>query len=70
MAKSAEHKYKNNEGNPVHFQFIGVVDLIYLHEKFYPEEVWYEWKQILTPMERKHKLIPREKDLSAFRNGY
>lgn len=70
IGKSAEHRYKNNEGTSVHFQFVGVIDLISLSDDYEPEEVWYEWKEIMTPMERRKKLIPAEKNLSAIRSGH
>ena len=70
IAKRAEHRYKNTDGNPVHFQFVGILDLISLLDKYEPEEVWYEWKEMITPLERRKKLIPAEQDLSAIRSGY
>lgn len=70
IARSAEHKYVNNEGNPVHFQFVGIIDLIYLHEKYYPEEVWYELKGLLNPMQRRAKFVRADNELTAIRCGY
>jgi hypothetical protein len=62
---SAELDYKNDEGNPVYFEFIGVVDLLHLGAECEPDEVWYDIREMQTPMERKRKLIPSDSDLLA-----
>jgi len=69
-AKSEEHKYKNNEGNWVFFEFVGVMDMMHLGTEATKEEVWYEIKEYLTPKERRKKLIPEEKNLHAFKEFY
>jgi hypothetical protein len=66
--KEAEHHYKNNEGNPVHFEFVGVRELIACDPECESDEVWYCTLELLTPMERRRKLIPPESQLSAMRN--
>ncbi len=66
-AKSEEHKYKNNEGNRVSFEFVGILDMMHLGSEAEAEEVWYEIKEYLTPKERKGKLMPKEKDLNVFK---
>lgn len=65
--KREQFSYANSDGNPVHFDFIGVSDLIDLGE-CEEDEVWYEIKKMVCPMERKSKLIPVEDDLDAIRN--
>jgi Domain of unknown function (DUF4288) len=67
-ARSAEHTYKNNEGNRVHFEFIGVLELLCLDPACDANEVWYEIVDRIEPMERKSKLIPAESKLNAIRN--
>ncbi len=65
--KSAQFQYENSDNNMVHFEFIGIRDLIDL----YPceeDEVWYDIRKMVCPMERRDALIPDEKDLDAIRN--
>jgi len=66
--KSEEHNFENNDGNVVYFEFIGVRDLMELGIESDKDEVWYEIKEHLLPMERKTKLLPPEKQLSAIKN--
>ncbi|WP_444925298.1 DUF4288 domain-containing protein [Microbulbifer sp. TRSA002] len=65
--KSEQHNYRNSDGNKVYFEFVGVMDMMHLGNEAEKEEVWYEIKEYLTPKERKEKLLPKEKDLHAFR---
>ena len=66
--KAAEFDYTNDEGNPVFFEFVGVMDLLHLGIECGEDEVWYEIVERLNPMERRSKLIPRESELCAIRN--
>ena len=66
--RAAQHSYRNSDGNPVHFEFIGVQDLLCLDPACEPDEVWYDIVQLQTPMERRSKLIPPESELEAIRN--
>lgn len=68
MGRKATHRYKNDEGNPVYFEFVGVMDLLELGIECGPNEVWYEIKDRLLPMERREQLIPPESQLCAIRN--
>jgi hypothetical protein len=52
----------------VRFEFVGVLDLLELGLECEADEVWYDTRQMLTPMERRESLIPPERELSAFRN--
>src|SRR6266850_1984627 len=61
--KEAEFHYKNNEGNPVYFEFVGIRDLIGCDPACEHDEVWYQSVEMLTPMERRKKLIPPESQL-------
>lgn len=45
------------------FEFVGVTDLLYLDQTCGKDEVWYEIKKCLTPMERREKLIPADEKL-------
>jgi hypothetical protein len=68
-AEEAEHHYKNNEGNSVFFEFVGVRDLICCDPACEPDEVWYQIVEIMMPMERRNQLIPPESQLCAIRNN-
>lgn len=64
--RKAQHRYKNDNGGTVHFEFVGVTDLQHLGPECEPNEVWYGIRELLTPMERKESLVPPESKLSAF----
>jgi len=65
--KKAQHNFKNNDGNKVFFEFIGVMELISCDDVLDKNAVWYDIKTIKQPMERKTKLIPADKRLNAIR---
>jgi hypothetical protein len=67
IAKNKEYSYLNNDGNTVFYEFIGVIDLIQLGIECEKNEVWYEIKTKLKPMENKKRLIPDEHELSAIK---
>lgn len=66
--KKGETRYRNGDGNPVHFAFIGVMDLLCLGLECDPDEVWYDIVERLAPSERKSKWIPPEAALNAMRD--
>jgi hypothetical protein len=66
---SAQYRYRNDEGNPVFFEFVGVRELLCLGAECETNEVWYDIRQLLYPMERKSKLIPPERKLNAIHWG-
>jgi hypothetical protein len=63
--KKSEYAYSNDEGNPVHFEFIGVMELLELGIECAEDEVWYDIVDRLCPSERRDKLIPPESQLNA-----
>ena len=65
--KDAQHSWKNNWGEPVHFEFVGILDLLELGPECEKDEVWYEIVERVRPMERRRKLLPSEKSLNALR---
>ena len=68
--RSLSHHYKNICGEPVHYEFIGVTELLALDPSYIePDEVWLDFSFRVTPMERRSKLIPPESDLDAIRNS-
>jgi len=67
QGRASEHKYRNNHGNPVHFRFVGVVDLLHLGVECQPNEVWHTTTERVRPMERRARLIPKAHELNAIR---
>lgn len=65
--KSAEYSYKNIDGNPVHFEFVGVLDLLRIGVECEKDEVWYDIVSLKQPKERAKNLLPAERTLNAFR---
>jgi hypothetical protein len=56
--KKGEHSYKNSDGNTVAFEFVGIMDLMSLGLEAEADEVWYEIRERMLPMERRGKIIP------------
>ena len=67
--KKAEFNYKNDDGNKVFFEFVGIQDLLELGLETQEDEVWYGIKDYLLPMERKDKILPHESELSVFKRS-
>ena len=65
---TSNYSYQNSDGNQVQFEFIGVLDLLELGNECETDEVWYEIKERLLPMERKSAILPAQRDLCAIRN--
>ena len=61
--RRAENTYRNLRGDRVAFEFIGVRDLIQLGLECDPDEVWYDIKEMISPMERRSQLIPSDQRL-------
>src|SRR5436190_18660816 len=61
--KKGEHAYKNSDGNTVSFEFVGILDLMSLGVEVEADEVWYDIRERLLPMERRHKIIPADQVL-------
>jgi hypothetical protein len=68
QGRAAQHNYKNSDGNSVHFEFVGVMELLRLDTVCEPNEVWYDITERLRPMERRASVLPLERSLSAIRN--
>ena len=60
--------WRNDKDDPVHFEFVGVLDLQHLGSEAEEQEVWYDIVVRKTPMERAERLLPPEDRLSALRN--
>jgi Domain of unknown function (DUF4288) len=65
--RSAQHKYKNNYGAVVHFEFVGVLDLLHLGDECEDDEVWYNITLRKRPKERASSILPAESSLNAIR---
>lgn len=63
LGKAAQYHFKNTGGNPVRFEFVGIMDMIKLDPVCEPHEVWYEIRTCRQPMERKGILIPNDDKL-------
>jgi Domain of unknown function (DUF4288) len=68
QGRAAQHRYRNGEGNPVLFRFVGILDLVHLGVECQPNEVWYDITQRVRPMERRLTILPAEAELSAVKN--
>jgi hypothetical protein len=63
--RASQHRYKNQAGNPVHFEFVGILDLLQLGVECGPDEVWYDLKYMLMPKERSKRILPPKRKLNA-----
>ena len=50
-------------GESVHFEFVGVTDLLRLGVECDPDEVWWEMNRLLMPSERRDRYIPSDERL-------
>ena len=66
IGKKEEYN-ETNDGIKIFFEFIGVQELKDISLSFSDGEVWYELREMVNPMERKSKLIPKENKLDALR---
>jgi len=53
-----EFNYIDDNDEVVYYEFIGIVDICHLGIEVEEDEVWYDIKTLLNPMERKNKLLP------------
>jgi hypothetical protein len=63
---TCERTYVNSDGNPVYFEFVGVLDLLELGPECENDEVWYDIRTRVRPSERKSGLIPRSRACAPF----
>jgi len=50
----------------IRFQFVGILQLMELGVESGPGEAWWELSYRSRPLERRGKILPREKDLRVF----
>ena len=65
--RGLERSYTNADGNPVHHEFVGVIQLLMIDPVCDEDEVWYELIERVKPMERRDKLLLPEAKLDAIR---
>lgn len=63
--RESQFQNVNEHGEKVRFEFVGVMDLLQFGMECQEDEVWYDIRTRLKPMERKSKLIPKEGKLNA-----
>ena len=68
QARASQYRSRNSDKNPVHFRFVGVLDLLHLGIECQPNEVWYDIRDYVRPMERRKAILPLEASLNAIRN--
>jgi hypothetical protein len=61
-AKSIGRQHSFRSGK-IRFQFIGILQLMELGLESGPDEVWWELSFRSRPLERRARILPREKDL-------
>jgi hypothetical protein len=64
---AAKFSYKNSDNNPVHFEFVGILDLLELGVECEADEVWYDIIKLKRPKERAKSILPPERKLNAIR---
>lgn len=67
--KELQDSYVNIDGYTVFFEFVGIVELLQLGVEWDDDEVWYDIRERMLPMERRESLLPAESDLNAIRNA-
>lgn len=63
--RAARVTYRNDEGGTVHFEFVGIMDLLHLGTECGEDEVWYDITRRKLPMERAAAILPPESELNA-----
>jgi hypothetical protein len=67
--RASEYRSANG-GSPLHFRFVGVLDLLRLGAECQANEVWYDIVQRVRPMERRSAIIPAASMLNAIREEH
>jgi hypothetical protein len=67
LAKRHGKESEYSDENPVHFEFVGVLDLLRIGVECEEDEVWYDIVSLKQPMERAKKILPPERKLNTIR---
>ena len=54
------------EKSEVYFEFIGILELKEISSSYAEGEVWSEIKEMVSPDERKEKIVPTKEELDVF----
>jgi hypothetical protein len=63
QGKASEFSYRNDEQNHVHFEFVGVLDILPHGPEMEDGVVWYDIKDRLLPKERRGALVLTDNEL-------
>jgi hypothetical protein len=63
QGKASEFSYRNDENNPVHIEFVGVLDILPHGPEMEEGVVWYDIRDRLLPKERRGTLVLTDKEL-------
>jgi hypothetical protein len=69
IGKAAEYTFVNVDRHQVLFEFVGILELRSMGAELESHQVWYDYKELVQPMERNKKLIPREEKLAVIRES-
>jgi hypothetical protein len=58
--RTAESSYINDDGHPVHFEFIGILDILAHGPEMDDGTVWYDIGTRLLPAERRALIVPSD----------
>ncbi len=56
--RAANFRYRGAYGDRVHFEFVGLLDLLELGVECEPDEAWYDLGWRVRPMERRQTIMP------------
>lgn len=65
--KRDAYRFTNNDGVPVRFEFVGVIEMIHLGQEAEKDEFWYSVRRMKMTREKEKSVVPSAQDLSAFR---
>ena len=63
IARRASHSYRVVGGGRVHFELVGIMELMELGVETVPGEVWWDLYHRKLPRQRRAKLVPPERRL-------
>ena len=61
--RAAEFSYTNDEHNPVHVEFVGILDILRHGPEMEHGTVWYDIRARVLPRERRALIVPTDKKL-------
>jgi hypothetical protein len=61
--RKKEVSYHNTDNNCVHYEFVGIAEMLNISLIVDLDEIWIWYGELLTPMERKNKFILTDKEI-------